>query len=533
MNPNTPCSVLDPRAFGASVESPRINLETSLDKTTTAFGSADRHTEVRNTIPISSESSICSSRAAASSSFAIAKDTAKDRSDPIDDRASVAAAPFGIAIPFDGDVAEHKLTKNEVQNASLDCFTVSRNGQIGPLRLRRFVFSSSGPCEVSKKRDRCYEGLRVRKRFRKNSVSTRRKANQERGEPALMKSRHGRSAICFATTFGATLKTVLDFAGISIERKRLVAEVLDDMAEFFTPVSESIAQVSGTDRGHLVNGLATRTVGRRQSKFLSECQVDKKLRNTWLFKSGQANVTLGATAAILVAHYVLAVTGSQPKEVIDNLTRSINLTRNLLDLWNTSAFKDPLYADALGAEIRALERAKASAIAAEEVASAQKLDRLTALHLQLRYMRAAAWPANAICESGQSHLNNLDSLRLGESIKQNDGGGVGGVGGDGGIPEPEQQHQPTCILNKDLPKIGYRNQSDDFECASDVTSSASSSSYSSSSSSSCTVFESDGEEDSEEEEDEEDDGESVNEDNTRSKSTVDRTTESLAALFNL
>ena len=530
MNINMPCSLVDTRVLDASVESPRaldglapdINLEISLDRTTTAFGSAERHTEVRNTIPISSESSICSSRAAASSSFAMAKDTAKDRSDPIDDRASVAAAPFGIAIPFDADVAEHRLTKNEVQTASLDCFTVSRNGQIGPLRLRRFVFSSSGPCEVSKKRDRCYEGLRVRKRFRKNSASTKRKTSQERDGSSLMKSRHGRSAICFATTFGATLKTVLDFAGISIERKKLVAEVLDDMAAFFNPVSESVAQVTGTDKGHLVNGLATRTVGRRQSKLLFECQVDKKLRNTWLFKTGQANVTLGATAAILVAHYVLAVTGSQPKEVIDNLTRSINLTRNLLDLWNTSAFKDPLYMDALGAEIRALERAKASAIAAEEVASAQKLDRLTALHLQLRYMRAAAWPAKAVCESGQSHLDNLDRLRSGASIKQD----------EVSTQEPVQQYQPVSILNKDLGKIGYRNEADDFESSSDATSSASSSSSwsSISTTSAASVFESDGE-DEEEEEEEEEEEDCAN--NHKSKSAVARTTDSLAALFNL
>jgi len=466
-------------------------FDPSVESTTSARGSADRHTDVSKTMPISSASSICSSRAAASSSFAIAKDTAKDRSDPMEESASVAAAPFGIAI--DADVScsgynGHNLKRGEIARASAEGFTVSKEGQLGPLRLRRFVFSSTGPYSKPEKRVKCMEGTRHRKRIRPSSEDS----ESFRGVGG------GRSSICFATTFGATLKTVLDFAGIGIEKKKRVADALDDMADFLSPISNNINHISGSDRDHLVSGLATQSVGRRQQKFLSECEVDTQLKKTWLYKSGQANVTLGATAAILVAHYVLAVTGSRPNEVIDNLTRSITVTRNLLEQWNSQCFATNIvYGQALGAEIRALERARASALTAERVAAAQGLDRLTSLHLQLSYMREAAWPAHAVCEEGRTHESNLENLRNGKSIR------IDGIplGPDGTVVPPSRQ--TLCLLGKDLSK--FKGFDDDTSSESGVTWSASSASSLSSlssiytPSSASTVFDSDDEEEEEEE----------------------------------
>lgn len=446
-----------------------ISFANSLENTTSALGSADRKMEVNNTIPISSESSSCCSRAAASSSFAIAKETANERSDPIEERASVAAAPFGIAIPNDTLVSGYKLSKVDVEEASNEGFTVSRNGQLGPLRLRRFLFSTKGSYASPYKRQKDTEGRRHRKRYRPPSDSN---SNSCRRQKTSNENRGGRESICFATTFGATLKTVLDFTGISFERKREVASALDDMAAYLSPVSQNVDQVCGSDRDHLINGLATRRVGRRQSKRLAECQFDRRMKRSWLYKTGQSHVTLGATAAILVAHYVLAVTGSQPDEVIENLTRSITVTRNLLDQWNTRAFTiDKMYAEALGAEIRALERARASAAAAQRVAASAGLDRLTALHLQLCYMREAAWPPNAICENGIVHSVNLERLRNGESIESN----------NGTIPIAPS-HGALCLLNKDIGPADEEEDDDLFSDSGRTSSASSFSSYSSSSS---------------------------------------------------
>ena len=471
-----------------------INFDPSRDSTINALGSAERQMLVNSTIPMSSESSSCSSLAAASSSFAIANETANERSEPIEDRASVAAAPFGIDIPSNLYTDEYQVSRDEVRRSSIESFTISRNGQIGPLRIRRFMFSTDGPYARRKKMEMCKEGVRIRKRPvkpRKNSVLV----DPSKGSDKSGAEASGRHSICFATTFGATLKTVLDFAGISCEKKSQVAAALDDMAEFLNPVSKNMEHMSGADRDHLVNGLATRSVCRKQTKVLSECQIDRRLRGTWLYKSGQANVTLGATAAIIVAHYVLAVTGSQPNEVIDNLTRSITVTRNILDQWDTSCFaKSSMYSEALGAELRALERARASAAAAERVASSQKLDRLSALHLQLSYMRSAAWPAQALCAPGSSHELNVKRLQRGEQIKVNSSLPL--------IPVVAPSVQALCLLNKD---ISHRNDEtcseSGFTCSTFSTSSTFSSASSTSTSSYTTPFstyESDVEEEAEE-----------------------------------
>jgi hypothetical protein len=242
------------------------------------------------------------------------------------------------------------------------------------------------------------------------------------------------TSICFASSFGATLKTVLDFSGISTEKKDQVAEALDDLAEFMTPANASASGIQGDDRAHLLNGLGTRTVSKKQSKLLYECgqggqgagnESEKKKRqrhrpNSFLYRTGQANVALGATAAVIVAHYVLAVNGSRPSEVVENLERSIVATKTLLQNWRMNFCgieSSKMHMAALGAEIRALERAKAAAESARKLAATQKLDRLSGLHLQLIHMRKAAWPDGGMCKEGETHTENLIRLRNGQSIR--------------------------------------------------------------------------------------------------------------------
>lgn len=392
------------------------------------FGMVDVNTLNSSTIPTSSESSICASFAAPSSSLAIANETAKDRSEPMEDRASDVGVPIDIAsirCHASPQADQHLMFRSEVESASSEGFSLERSGQIGPLRIRRFLFSKSGPYHKPPNQPKCREGVRVRTRPRSqhsNRDSGERQDEDEDERPRrwseVLPSRH---AVCFASTFGATLKTVLDFAGIDVTKSRKVAEALDDIAKFFDPVPDAVASMGGSDREHLLNGLATHALTRRQAKLLDEAAFDRMLRKTWLYKSGNNNVALGATAAILVAHYVLAVTGSEPHEVVTNLSRSVSVTRSLLQEWKSSSFKTStdMYVDALASEIRALERAHAAAEAAERVAKRHGMDRLTSLHLQLSYMRSAAWPSSAVCDADpSSHAANLRGIAAGESIER-------------------------------------------------------------------------------------------------------------------
>lgn len=292
---------------------------------------------------------------------------------------------------------EREMTHAELAQASAEGFALSREGQRGPMRLRRLVFS------------RTVDGQTYRQMPRKAGVSKRRSTASAGARP--------RYPICFASIFGATLKTILDFSGVATDKKAETAGALHEMLQFLEPVSDAIGRVGGADQPHLVNGLATHRVSTKQRKLLAEC--DSADKNTWLARSGLKDVTMGVTAAVLVAHYVMAATGSDVAEVTANLTRCVELARALLNEWDVSQYNTlSMHKAALGAEIRALERARAAATAAGAVAKATGLDRMTSLQLQLSYMRNAAWPAGVLCTSGNAHDRTVEQLERNEPLQR-------------------------------------------------------------------------------------------------------------------
>ena len=171
------------------------------------------------------------------------------------------------------------------------------------------------------------------------------------------------------------------------------------MLQFLAPVTDTVAGVDYADQAHLVNGLATHRVALAQQRILPEC-TDPRDKNTWLHRSGLKHVTMGVTAAVLVAHYVMAATGLNAAMVTECLDRCITNASKLLREWDlTQSSALSVHRAALHAERRALERAATAAKAAAAVAAGTGLDRLAALHLQLSYMRSAAWSA----PPGQPH----------------------------------------------------------------------------------------------------------------------------------
>ena len=356
-----------------------------------ALGSADKQIEENSTTPTSSASPSCASLAAASSSFATANEIANVKSPPSADSASV-APPLSSS---DADMSQfegYEVTDTELKQASSEGFELAREGQRGPMRIRRLLF------------------LRNDAGKRASGISKGRKATSARS----------RLPICFSSIFGATLKTILDFSGIATEKKAETAEALHEMSHFLGPVGDAIGKIDGQDRPHLINGLATQQVSSKQRKLLVEC-ADKTQKNSWFHRSGLKDVTMGVTAGVLVAHYVMAATGCDAAQVTSNLTQCVDVSRELLKRSNLSRFSSSsVHRAALAAEIRALERARASAKAAEAVAASTGLDRLTALHLQLSYMRNAAYPKGAVCCGGAPHEEAVRKLAAGASIARHE-----------------------------------------------------------------------------------------------------------------
>lgn len=264
-------------------------------------------------------------------------------------------------------IGEHPVTHDEFKRVAAESYSLTREGQKGPLRLRRLLFSRG------------------------------RSAAREPSSKGVAKRRTGQSSgrsrytLCFASIFGATLKTILDFSGVATDHKQETVAALHEMLQFLEPVSETVGTVDPGDQRHLVNGLATHKVALAQQKLMPECN-DPRDKNTWLHRSGLKHVTMGVTAAVLVAHYVMAATGCNAKAVTECLDACITNATTLLREWDLSrASSMSMHRAALQAERRALARASAAAKAAAVVASVTGLDRLSSLHLQLSYMRSAAW----------------------------------------------------------------------------------------------------------------------------------------------
>ena len=280
------------------------------------------------------------------------------------------------------------LRRADVGGAAAEGYTLRRGeggGDDGPqMHLRRLVLSS-------KRRPRSAGGIR--------------------------KPRLGRAASRLTPSvgaiFGATLKSVLDYSGVE-PRKRPLLDALRHAARFLAPAKPAMDQCAGADRQHLADGLMAHHVASAQRRGLVENREAKGERS-YLGRNGAKDIAVGATAAILVAHYLMSVLNILDADAaLAGLERSLARAGALLAGWPVGGgADDQWHVEALRAEERTLGRVRAAAAAATAAATAQRLPSCAVLQLQLDWMRAAAWPRGERCDA-PSHLVTCTSLADGE-----------------------------------------------------------------------------------------------------------------------
>lgn len=217
--------------------------------------------------------------------------------------------------------------------------------------------------------------------------------------------------------FGATLKSVLDFTGVQ-PTKTETGTALRHLVRFLSPAAGAVPSVVGDDRLHLANGLGVHHVSGKQSRMLPEC-VEPQHRRSFLGRHGLKDIAFGATAAVLVAHYIMSASGADAATVAEGLNRCARRTDELLGQWPVAAGGSDgtagWHMESLRAEARAIRRARAAAVAAASIAEAQHLNTQAALHLQLEWMRAAAWPRGVACDAA-THATLCGELAAGRSV---------------------------------------------------------------------------------------------------------------------
>ena len=278
------------------------------------------------------------------------------------------------------------LQRCDVSAAAEEGYRLHRAGHAGALRLRRLVLSTGS-------RSRSAPGVRKRRPSRAASRLT----------PSV------------GAIFGATLKSVLDYSGVP-PRKRDLIDALQHMARFLAPTRDAVAGATGADRPHLANGLMSEFVATAQRRRLDECREPQGER-TYLGRNNLGGVAVGATAAVLAAHHVMAVRGALGAEgVRASLADALARVDALLANWPIATDRDDAWhVQALRAEARAVARVRAVGVAAADAAAAQLLDGASALQLQLEWMRRAAWPRGAHVDA-TSHVRACEALARGEAL---------------------------------------------------------------------------------------------------------------------
>lgn len=278
-------------------------------------------------------------------------------------------------------------TKGDVRRASDEGYTLRSCRGEKPLYLRRLVLGAQ-------KRERSANGIRKQR----------------------LSAKASRLTSSIGTIFGSTLKSVLDYSGVKPSKGESL-QALRHLVRFLSPAASAVSSVTGDDRLHLANGLGVHRVSTKQTRMMAE-SVESQAERSFLGRNGLRDVSFGATAAVLTAHYIMRALGHDATKVAANLQQSAKAIDELLGQWPAvagSVASGDWHVGALRAEARAIRRARAAAMAAASIAEAQQLPTEAALHLQFEWMRAAAWPRGTTCD-GETHAFLCGQIASGRQV---------------------------------------------------------------------------------------------------------------------
>lgn len=308
----------------------------------------------------------------------------------------------------------------DLKRAALEGCTVVREGHDKPLYLRRLILSHKTQRAAAVK----------------GKISKRRSSAGATSASSLTPT--------VGAIFGSTLKSVLEFSGVA-PSKGATVRALRHLVHFFAPPRDALASIRGDDAEHLLNGMGAHRVASMQRHMLAECAEHAGSRS-YIGRNGYKDVAFGATAALLVAHYIMSVTGADAQGVAEGLRRCADDVDHQLRHWpiSDSAQHAEWHAAALAAEERALSRARAAAVTAATFAEANQLSRADALRMQFEWMRAAAWPAGERCDVG-AQAGAIARLIRGERV------------GDGApvAEAPLSAMPPRALALSALPSIAW------------------------------------------------------------------------------
>ena len=215
--------------------------------------------------------------------------------------------------------------------------------------------------------------------------------------------------------FGMSLKNILLVSRVGSSKKQSLGAIRHILL-FLHPAACALSVTNGTDRDHLVNGLAAHRIARRQRAVMHDSREGQATR-TYLGRAGLKDVAFGATAAVICTHLLLRRLGLEAGIVATGMSVCLSRLNHLLRSWTvlSGPHTAELNHNSLYAEIRAVSRAQAAVIAATRAAGEQELTSDETLELQFQCIRTVVWYGDISKDSTHIDLRQVDPSQLNKS----------------------------------------------------------------------------------------------------------------------
>lgn len=410
----TNCSSPDSASVGLGFRSSTPSLRSSPVATRNVRGSAVNTMESINTEATSSSSDICASLAADSSSCPIPKETLKARSEPREPSAMAASAMSGV-VDFNSYCT--RVNYETLEDAVFESRTLAprlawQMPSVGgsPLVLRRLLVSPAGLKSSSR-----YEPYTQHARIR------------NKGYHESMES-----AGC---SFGCTFGNLMQF---SRAEKHSLHTCMLQMRRVLKACGKAMRRSTGQDKGFLTRGMGIHRVMKAQARHFPELRTCKRIDS----KAGHVGICFGLTMSILIAFECMSRDSEDVPGLGKHLYACLRDCTAALQHWDLRKADDEDVLESRAAEHRAVQRAHAGVVRAQQLSSQNGLDEEKALRLQLDCFRRAAWPpGEELSEAAQdSLLERIESGELVDLEVDSEAGGLNapGVASLSALPAPDR-----------------------------------------------------------------------------------------------
>jgi hypothetical protein len=229
---------------------------------------------------------------------------------------------------------------------------------------------------------------------------------------------------CGGIVYGTTAGQLLAFCGCSKGKVPLALRIIHGALK---PVADSVLTTLGQDSTNLCDGLFAHRMARVQQQALTTGSggVTREFVSVNIHsRHGSSSMLVGATASVVCVFSLLTNRSFNPCAVEDVAWIVSNevLVNTLLSACEALRGSVPTHGfacspkwelQAIGAEFRALERAKAGVRIAIQLCSLHKLPPAQALDLQMLYLKRAAFPAESnLCDATQPQMLRDVSLPM-------------------------------------------------------------------------------------------------------------------------